>query len=401
MPPTPDWDPGAPSVLSDQQRAYDEMRERCPVAYSDASGWSLFRYDDVLRAANDPGEFSSRTRHRVIPNGLDPPEHTAYRRLLDPFFSPERMAALEPGCREIAIALLSPLLARGVGELVSEFAEPFTRQALCAFAGWPLEEWWRVAGWDSANRRATLTRDAATEAVAAREFGEYVANDLATRRAGLTGGREDLTSSLLAATVDGVSLRDDDIVSILRNITAGSGITAAAFGNVMLYLVENPELQDRLRADPSLLPMAIDEVLRIDDPLITLGPTAKRDIELAPIGSHGALGRTSSHDVKIGGRTIRVGERITLMWASANRDRAAFPEPDAFRLDRDPKANVVFGSGIHHCLGAPLARQRIRVALEELLAATRTISLAGSVPAQRLVYPSNSIRSVLVRFSPR
>ena len=100
----PDWDPRAPSVLSDQRRAYDEMRRRCPVAYSDFLGWSLFRYVDVLHALEDPGTFSSATKRRAIPNGLDAPEHTAYRRILDPHFGPDRMTALEPRARQIAAA---------------------------------------------------------------------------------------------------------------------------------------------------------------------------------------------------------------------------------------------------------------------------------------------------------
>ena len=104
----PDWDPRDPSVLGDQQRAYDEMRARCPVAHSDFLGWSLFAHRDMVEAVRDTVTFSSATKRRAIPNGMDPPEHTVYRQVLDPYFTSERMAAFEPRSREIAAALLGP-----------------------------------------------------------------------------------------------------------------------------------------------------------------------------------------------------------------------------------------------------------------------------------------------------
>ena len=111
--PAPDWDPTAPEVLRDQRAAYDAMRRRCPVAYSEFLGWSLFRHEDVLRVLLDHETFSNAvSRHLSVPNGMDPPEHTAYRRLIEPFFSAERVAAFEPVCREIAANLTRLLSAR-------------------------------------------------------------------------------------------------------------------------------------------------------------------------------------------------------------------------------------------------------------------------------------------------
>lgn len=104
--PVSDWDPRDDAVLHDQRRAYDEMRERCPVAHSDFLDWSLFRHADVVNVLADPKTYSSASRHRAIPNGMDPPEHTLYRRALEPYFTPERMAAFEPHCRRIAIDLV-------------------------------------------------------------------------------------------------------------------------------------------------------------------------------------------------------------------------------------------------------------------------------------------------------
>ncbi len=397
----PDWDPRAPSVLDDQRHAYDEMRRRCPVAYSDLLGWSLFRYDDVLRALEDPGAFSSATKHRAIPNGLDGPEHTAYRRLLAPHFGPDRLDALEPRARQIAAGLLQPLLARGAGELVSEFAQPFAMHALCEFVGWPHEDWQQLAEGIRASQNASFTKDAGAGAAAAGEFVGYVNGVLAAHRAAPTEHADGLTAALLESEIAGARLSDDDIVSILRNVTAGHGTTAAAVGVVALHLADDPRLQETLRIAPSLLPVAIREILRIDDPLVALGRTTKRAVEILPVGSHAALGRTSTRDMEIGGRAIRSGDRISLMWIAANRDEATFPEADTLRLDRDSTADVVFGAGIHRCLGEALALLEIQTAIEALLDGTRRIAFAGTEPRQRAVYPGNGLRALPLELSPR
>jgi cytochrome P450 len=126
------------------------------VAHSDFLGWSLFAHHDVVAAVRDMATFSSATKRRAIPNGMDPPEHTAHRQVLDPYFTAERMAAFEPRSRQIAAALLDPLLARGEAEFISEFAGPFPHQALCAFAGWPVADWNRVRGWTHGNQEAAF-----------------------------------------------------------------------------------------------------------------------------------------------------------------------------------------------------------------------------------------------------
>src|SRR5690554_6128438 len=135
---TPDWDPASPDVLDDQRAAYDHMRRTCPVAYSDFLQWSLFRHEDVLRALDDPKTFSNVvSRHLSVPNGMDPPEHTEYRRLIDPFFSAKYMAAFEPVCRNIVNELLECIPAEGYVEVMADLARPFAVRAQCAFLGWP------------------------------------------------------------------------------------------------------------------------------------------------------------------------------------------------------------------------------------------------------------------------
>ena len=141
-------------------------------------------------------------------------------------------------------------------------------------------------------------------------------------------------------------------------ISAGHNSTTSALGNALLYLAQNPIAQERLRGDPALIPAAVEEILRWETPVQEMPRWAVREIE-------------------IGGRTIGAGERLALFWASANRDEAAFPNADECVLDRKPNRHVAFGQGIHTCLGAPMARMELRVALEEILARTRAFAPAG------------------------
>lgn len=377
--PSPDWDPRDPAVLRDQRKAYDEMRQRCPVAYSDFLGWSLFGYEDVLAATRDVKTFSNATKRHPIPNGWDPPEHTRYRSLLDPYFSAQRMAAFEPRCRQIAIDLLQPLVAQGDAEFIDDFVEPYLLSALCAFCGWPHDDWARLRDWTRANQHAAFTAEHDAAGALARDFSAYVGHQLATRRTREAASDEDLTASLLMLTLDEKGLSDEDLVGLLRNFAAGTSTTVGATGIAALYLVEHPEMQAHLRADSSLVPAFVEEILRSDGPLVANSRTAKTD--------------TAVH-----GRTIPAGAHVSLMWIAANRDDRAFPEPDAIRFDRDLSKHLAFGAGIHTCLGAPLVRLEMRVALEELLARAPSIQLAAADPPSRGVFPGDSPRTLSVRF---
>jgi len=136
--PEEDWDPKADEVQRDQRAAYDAMRERCPVAYSDFLGWTLFRHADVMRALHDPDTFSSVvSRHLSVPSGMDPPEHTDFRAALNPYFEPEQMAAFEPHCRQLARELAAALPADDEVELTGQFTSWFAVRVQCRFLGWP------------------------------------------------------------------------------------------------------------------------------------------------------------------------------------------------------------------------------------------------------------------------
>jgi hypothetical protein len=176
--------------------------------------------------------------------------------------------------------------------------------------------------------------------------------------------------------VEGRPLKREEIASILRNWTAGEIDTiSAAVGILVHYLARQAGLQMQLRAEPSLLPAAIDEILRIHGPLV-----ANRRITTRP--------------VEIGGRKIDTGERISLNWISANRDGRVFEAPDAFRLDRDPAKNLLYGLGIHACPGAPLARLELQVAMEELLRRTTAIELAPDKSPTNATYPASGVSAL-------
>ena len=295
------------------------------MAYSEFFGWSVFQQHDVVRVLNDPATFSNAvSTHLSAPNGMDPPEHAAYRRTIEPYFQPEKMTAFEPQCRQIAASLAQD------------------RPALAAL------------------------------------WAEFPAMCKPCCKAG-TPAQNDIVASLLEEQVNGRKLRDDEIVSLLRNWTVGEvGTMAASVGIVVGFLCEHPDLQQLLRVQPSLLPGAIEEILRLHGPLVS-----NRRVTTCP--------------VDIGGRRIEAGQRISLNWIATNRDGRVFDNASACQVDRDQSANLLWGAGIHICPGAPLARMEIRPAMEELLGRTTRISMAPSRPATWAVYPSSRFATLPVR----
>ena len=371
----PDWDPRDEALLADQLAAYDDLRERCPVAHSEYLGWSLLRHGDVLAAAADHDTFSNAvSAHLSVPNGMDPPEHTAFRQLIDRYFTDDLMAEFEPACRELTRDLLQGLPRGSRIDLMEGFARPVALRLQSRWLGWPESLHQPLHDWTLKNHRATLARDREAMAAVAVEFDGFIVDLLEHRRALGDEAPDDLTTRLLGEQVDSRPLSDPEIVSILRNWTVGELSTiAASVGIIVAFLARTPRVADRLRREPELIDPAVDEMLRIHPPLI-------------------ANRRVTTRPVKVGGddaaaRSLATGARVTLIWASANRDETVFGDPDEFRLDRDPRDNLLYGAGIHVCPGAPLARMELRVATQELLAATRTVTLEGE--PTRATYPAS------------
>jgi cytochrome P450 len=376
-----DWDPLAAEVLENQQLAHDEMRDRCPVAWSEFLGWSLFKHEDVIAATRNPARFSNRISTSPmlapgsvpsIPLQLDPPEHTPYKRFLISYFSTQRMAAFEPTTRSLAGSLLHAYLAGG-GDAVAAFTDPYPVQSLCAFLGWPAQDWLQLKAWSSEIERAALRRDPEMGRRATEAFHAYIQTFIDARR---QDPRADVTTWLLESErAEMVALDDPRKISILRLLLhAGHGTTTASLGLCILYLARNPHAQAYLRDHPEKIPSATEEILRHDGPLVSMPRVVTRDFELR-------------------GRELKSGDRVALMFASADRDPDAFSEADQCLLGRSPNPHLIFGNGIHFCLGARLARLELRVALEELLTRTKGFALAGAEP-RRYRWPGNGPRAL-------
>jgi hypothetical protein len=246
--------------------------------------------------------------------------------------------------------------------------------------GWPVEDWNRVAEWTHGNQEAAFRRDREAGAQLAREFERYVTEIIEARRADPVA--DDVMTDLVNTSVDGAPLSNERIVSALRTWTAGHGTVAGALGIVVAHLARDAGLQQRLREEPVLIDHAVGEILRADGPLVSNNRTATRDVEL-------------------GGRSVSAGERLSLMWIAANRDPAAFEDPDTVDLRRPADDSLLFGSGIHRCLGEPLARLELRTAVAELLRNLDAMEPASTAVPPRHVYPSNGLAELTIRFTAR
>ena len=226
-----------------------------------------------------------------------------------------------------------------------------------------------------------MVRDTNAMSAIALEFDGYISELLEARREAGVAAPDDITTDLLRQKIGDRPLNHEEIVSILRNWTVGElGTITACVGILGHYVAENLQVQQQLRENLHVLPAAIDEILRIHAPLISNRRVATRPVE-------------------IGGRRIAAGERITLMWASADRDEAVFGNPDEFRLDRDATQNLLYGGGIHVCPGALLARLELRVVMEELLKPTRQIALVPCRQPAIASYPASGFSMLPVQIS--
>lgn len=378
---TPEWDPQDPGILENQIKAYDAMRAQCPVAHSDFLGYSVLTHAEALQVLHDPQTFSNAVSHRLtVPNGMDPPEHTEFRALNDRYFTPELMERFEPVCRDIAIELIDEMPRGRYFDVVESLAEIYALRVQSAFLGWPasLEE--PLRAWTQKNRIATLKQDRPAMKVIAGQFDGYIRRLLEQRRSAGTEAPDDLTTRLMGEKVYDRVINDEELVSLLRNWTVGElGTIAASVGILVHQLGADPALTRTLREDPHLIGVANDEILRAHAPLI-------------------ANRRVSTKDVQIEGHQIPAGERVTVVWASANRDESVFGDPDEIRLDRDPELNLLYGAGIHYCPGAPLARLELRVFVEELLARTTKLQAMSEMPASYAHFPGSGFATLLMSF---
>ena len=358
-------DPADPAFVADPYPTYARLREEAPVLLDPESGLRFVsRYADVDGALRDrrlgrafvprePREemrpFNLLNEHSLFDK--EPPEHTRLRGLVSRVFTPRRAEALRPVVR----AMAEDRVRGGLTDLVADLAEPIPVAVIAELLGVPDQDRHLLRPWS----RAIVAlfelepgEEASRAAVSAsREFRAYLL-DLAAARRRAPG--DDLLSGLAA-----VGLDDDELVATcVLLLNAGHEATVNALGNGVLALLEHRGQWERLVADPSLVPVAVEELLRFDTPLQLFQ-------------------RTAFADTEIGGEPVRAGERVALLLGSANRDASAFAEPDRLDVARSPNPHLGFGAGIHFCLGAPLARVELQEEISALVRLAPGLELAG------------------------
>ena len=399
-PPSVDvFDPDA-YVDSVPHERFRWLRRNDPVHWQELPGgggyWVVTKHADVVRVSRDPATFSAARQSILIQDpdpetlpmlrtqllSMDPPEHGRLRRTVLGGFTPGMVRRLEPRIRELCGSILDAALARGTCDFVRDVAAELPVQVIAEIMGVPAEDRHRLSEWGD---RLTGMDDPETavspEATrqASFDMGAY-GFALAQSRKGREGA--DLISVLMNAELDGHRVNEVEFAGLFVQITvAGNETTRTLLSQALLVLTEHPDAWRALQLDPGLLPQAVEELLRYTTPLHYFRRTATRDVELR-------------------GRKIREGDRVAMLYSSANRDEEVFMRPDAFDLQRDPNPHVAFGFGEHFCLGAKLARLEARVFLEELFRRVERAELLG--PPRRLRSNLiNGLKEIPVRLAAR
>lgn len=390
------YEPSLATPVDVFQQRVAELAAKGPVVYSPAYGghWLVTRYKEIQQVLTDPETFSSYPNNLVtpadfgkfIPLELDPPEHTAYRHVLQPLFSPQRMKKLSDDIRTVVNELIDEFAPRGQAEFISEFAHELPARVFLALMDWPLED-------------AALFAEATDVVLFGKPGGTQEESDQARIAAGLTvagyfqkviedrrsNPREDATSTLINTEValpDGTRLLEDQELFLMFYLLLMGGLhtVQGSLAWAIVHLVNNPTQRDLIVADPAVIPRAVEEILRIEAAI--------------------AAGRRATRDVELGGVSIAEGDQLLLMLCSANRDPDAFAHPTDFDINRSPNRHLSFGAGVHRCLGSHLGRVELTIALEELHRRIPDYQLVESDPP---VFHSTQVRGCLrmpITFTP-
>ncbi|WP_344343760.1 cytochrome P450 [Kitasatospora putterlickiae] len=363
---------------------YAELREqplvRIRMPYGDGA-WLVTRYEDVRTVLGEPrfslaaamGEDQPRMRP-VARSGAglfstEPPEHTRLRSLVAKEFSARRVERLRVRARELADELLDGILAKGQpAELVEDFAIPMPTTIICEVLGIPAEDHRMLWRWAETVLSAVTPGEVL--AVDGQAFIDYMAGVLELR--GREPG-EDLLTTLVRACREQRLISEEELLSIACDLLiAGFVSTTNQIGNFFHQLLVNPGELTRLRANPELIPKAVEELMRY-----------------VPLLTGFSLPRYATEDVELGGVVIRAGEAVMIATAAANRDPEVFEEPERLVLDRPANPHIGFGHGVHYCIGAHLARLELQVAIERVL--TRLPGLRLAVPERELRWKEDAM----------
>jgi pimeloyl-[acyl-carrier protein] synthase len=391
------FNPMDPEFVADPYPTYHRLRAEDPVHLSPLGFWVLTRYEDVAAVLRDP-RFAKEAMMAAVAKrfgitqgtfGLsmldrDPPAHTRLRSLVSKAFTPKVVEAMRPHIQEIVDGLLARVAGAGSMDLIEEFAYPIPVMVICELLGVPVEDRERFKGWSLDIARGLdavmLPVDsevAIRSGIARQGLIGYSRELIAARRA---SPRADLLSALIAAEEAGDKLSEDELLaSCILLLVAGHETTVNLIGNGMLALLRHPAELRQLREHPELITGAVEELLRYD------GPVQR-------------TGRMPSEDVTIGGRTIAKGEMVMPFIGAADRDPAQFPDPDRLDITRSENRHVAFGTGIHFCLGAPLARVEGQIAINTLLRRLPTLTLVTEKPEYRQSLTLRGLTALHVAF---
>ena len=380
---------------------FRKLRSECPVhrtseilEFPEEDGfWSVTKADHVHEVSMDWRTYSSATGVTALTNavmpvelvsamfiGMDPPKHDRLKALFQRGFTPKRIAEHEDEIRQITVEVLDRLGDRETCDLVEDVAQPVVSRVIGSFMGIPPED---DVVWARLMNNALGAGDRAPGTEAAPLIMQEDVPEIFRRCQALIAERrenptDDLTSVLVHAEVDGESLEEHEIVmGFFLLMAAGNDSTKASYASGMLALIENPDERRRLLDDPSLIPSAVEESLR-----------------MFPAFAH--FRRTATRDTELGGQTIREGEKVVMWYVSSNRDEDRFEDPDRFDVTRTTDHQAFGAGGRHFCLGAALARLELRILFEETLKRYPGMALAGE--AEYVGSPfTNQLRHLPVR----
>jgi cholest-4-en-3-one 26-monooxygenase len=392
------WKDGPPHEVFKQLRAECPVHwsERMPEYPDEAGFWSVTLADDVHAVSRDWETYSSAfgitgLTDAVLPLelqqsmfiGMDPPKHDRLKALFQRGFTPRRIAEHEPAIREISERVMDGIEGRATCNLVDDVAQPVVSRVIGSFMGVPPEDdeiWARLmntaigAGDPDLNPQGSasvMERDVP-------EIFERCRKLIAERRERPT---DDLTSVLVHAEVEGETLEEHEIVmGFFLLMAAGNDSTKATYCSAMRALLENPDQRQLLLDDPSLVPSAVEEALR-----------------MFPAFAH--FRRTATADTELGGKAIKKGDKVCMWYVSSNRDESRYDDPDRFDVTRNPEHQAFGAGGRHFCLGTALARLELRILIEETLRRFPAMELDGQPEHAESPF-ANQLKTLPVRLGP-